>query len=340
MRSYVFVLVTAGLCAGQEPAAAPEAPSYDPPATLGHLETTPQQQRKEIDELIVVMFDVEAGRGSLDAKARLAAIGKPAFLPVLAAMARAGNKIADEDTIEARLIQSSLKLADECLREMDGYLDAQDKAPIRPGAERKYIQYVLRVHYRRWIEGMGSPPLKDANQMPGPFVPQGAPAGARRGKYDPPATLGHLETTAPDVRKEIDRLVAVMLDPKAGRDSLEAKAKLAAIGKPAFLPVLGAMAGIRDAIGDTDSAEERLTESALKLADECLREMDGYLDAHDKAPIRPGTEKKYIQYILRIHYRRWLDGMGLDPLKDVEKMPGPFDPAAEEPDPDAPPRGR
>jgi hypothetical protein len=86
------------------------------------------------------------------------------------------------------------------------------------------------------------------------------------------------------------------------------------------------MAKVRDTIADTDSMEERLIESSLKLADECLREMDGYLDAHDKAPIRPGTEKNYVEYVLRIHYRRWLDGMGSTPLKDMETMPGPFDP--------------
>jgi hypothetical protein len=177
MRSYVFVLVTAGLCAGQEPAAAPEAPSYDPPATLGHLETTPQQQRKEIDELIVVMFDVEAGRGSLDAKARLAAIGKPAFPPVLGAMARIRDAIRDTDSMEERLVESSLKLADECLREMDGFLDAHDKAPIRPGTEKSYIVYVLRIHYRRWQDGMGGQPLKELEKMPGPFDPKAAPGG-------------------------------------------------------------------------------------------------------------------------------------------------------------------
>ncbi len=147
-----------------------------------------------------------------------------------------------------------------------------------------------------------------------------------KSKWDPPATLGHLETTPPELRKQIDDWIALVMDTQAGRDSLEAKAKLAATGKPAFLPVLGKMAQIRDTIADTDSMEERLIESSLKLADECLREMDGYLDAHDKAPIRPGTERNYIEYVLRIHYRRWMDGMGSRPLKDMETMPGPFDP--------------
>ncbi len=146
------------------------------------------------------------------------------------------------------------------------------------------------------------------------------------GQNDPPATLGHLETTPPELRKQIDDLIALVFDVQAGRDSHDAKAKLAAIGKPAFLPILGAMAKIRDTIADNDSQEERLIESSLMLADQCLREMDGYLDAKDKAIIRPGTDKKYLKYILVLHYRRWKDGLGSQPLKDMESMPGAFDP--------------
>jgi hypothetical protein len=146
------------------------------------------------------------------------------------------------------------------------------------------------------------------------------------GRYDPPATLGHLEITPPEQRKQIDDLIGVMFDVQAGRDSHDAKTKLAAIGKPAFLPILGKMAAIRDTITDNDTLEERMTESSLMLADQALREMDGYLDAHDKGIIRPGTDKKYIKYILVLHYRRWNDGLGSRPLKDMDTMPGPFDP--------------
>lgn len=158
--------------------------------------------------------------------------------------------------------------------------------------------------------------------------PAPEPLPKRRGsKWDPPATLGHLETTGPELRAQIDDLIVVMFDPEAGRESLDAKMKLAEIGKPAFPPLLGTMAHVRDTITDDDTLEERILESSLMLADQCLREMDGYLDAHDKAPIRPGTDRKYIEYIVRLHYRRWLDGMGSTPLKDMEEMPGAFDPA-------------
>jgi hypothetical protein len=154
---------------------------------------------------------------------------------------------------------------------------------------------------------------------------------ARKGKrapgssrWDAPATLGHLKTTPPSVRKQIDEYVGLMMDPQAGRDSLDAKQKLAAIGKPAFPVILGAMAKVRDTIGDTDTIDERLIESSLKLADECLREMDGYLVSKQKAPIRPGTDKKYIVYIIRLHYRRWKEK-----LETMPEMPGPYDPSVE-----------
>ena len=140
-----------------------------------------------------------------------------------------------------------------------------------------------------------------------------------KSRWDAPATLGHLKSTPPALRKQIDELVGLMMDHQAGRDSLDAKQKLAALGKPAFPVILGAMAKIRDSIGDTDTIDERLIESSLKLADECLREMDGYLTSKEKQPIRPGTDRKYIQYILRLHYRRWTET-----LQQMAAMPGPY----------------
>lgn len=172
------------------------------------------------------------------------------------------------------------------------------------------------------LEFIEAPPVDIPPPEPIPDAPP--PPARSKSKYDPPVTLGHLDTTAPLQRKEIDDLIAVMFDAQAGRRCIEAKARLAAIGKPAFLPVLGRMARVRDTITDDDTMEERLVESSMKLADECLRGMDGYLDEHGKAPIRPGTDREYINYILRIHYRRWMEGMGSPPLKDRETMPGPF----------------
>ena len=143
-------------------------------------------------------------------------------------------------------------------------------------------------------------------------------------RWDAPATLGHLKSTSPSERKQIDGLIALLMDPQAGRDSLDAKQKLAAIGKPAFPALLGAMAKVRDSIGDTDTIDERLIESSLKLADECLREMDGYLASRSTPPIRPGTDKKYIVHIIRLHYKRWKEK-----LETMDEMPGPYDPSIE-----------
>ncbi len=141
---------------------------------------------------------------------------------------------------------------------------------------------------------------------------------------EPPVDLGHLESTPFRTRIEIDELVDLMIDVDAGRDPLDAKEALIAIGKPAFPRILGAMAKIRDTITDVDSDNERLIESSLKLADECLREMDGWLTAKGKTGLRPGSEKRYIGYICRLHYKRWMQK-----LKDMPEMPGPYDPSGE-----------
>jgi hypothetical protein len=159
---------------------------------------------------------------------------------------------------------------------------------------------------------------------PGPAAEdrgQAAPRKKKRSRWDPPADLAHLDSTPFHERVEIDDFVILMMDFNAGRDSLDAKTALMAIGKPAFPRVLGAMAKIRDTITDVDSGDERLIESSLKLADECLREMDGYLTAKGKSTLRPGSEKRYIQYICRLHYKRWSQK-----LKEMPEMPGPFDP--------------
>ena len=146
----------------------------------------------------------------------------------------------------------------------------------------------------------------------------------RKSRWDPPADLEHLEGTSPEDRKRIDDLITTMIDVFAGKDSLDAKQTLIALGKPAFPRILGAMAKIRDTITDVDSDDERLIESGLKLADECLREMDGWLTAKGKSSLRPGSEKRYIGYICRLHYKRWMQQ-----LKVMPEMPGPYDPAGE-----------
>jgi hypothetical protein len=147
------------------------------------------------------------------------------------------------------------------------------------------------------------------------------PEGFLKSKFDPPTDIPHVEGTPEDVKKQIDELITVMFDQDAGIDSHHAKKKLIALGKPSFPRILAKMASVRDTITDVDSMEERLLESSLMLADDALREMDGYLEANSKSKLRPGSEKKYIAYICRLHYKRWVQV-----LEAMPEMPGPFDP--------------
>jgi len=149
---------------------------YYPPADLGHLDSTPPELRKQIDELIDTMFDVDAGIDSARAKQKLAAIGKPAFLPILGRMRRERDKLKDDSSLEERRMEASIKLADETLRMMDGHLDAQAKQPIRPGTDNRYIDYILKWHHYRWVKE-----LSELNEMPGPFTPSYDDGGGEDG---------------------------------------------------------------------------------------------------------------------------------------------------------------
>ncbi|MHC4341592.1 MAG: hypothetical protein ACYSX0_15450 [Planctomycetota bacterium] len=171
---------------------------------------------------------------------------------------------------------------------------------------------------RGLIESLLFPP----DGPPEPPVPDPPPDPPRQSRWDPPADLPHLEDTPVELRARIDKLISIMFDPYAGADSLDAREALVVIGQPAFPRILGRMAKARDEITDVDSHEERLYESSLKLADEALRGMDGWLNAKSKPTLRPGSKKDYIQYICRLHYKRWEQK-----LKNLDEMPGPFDPS-------------
>ncbi len=144
----------------------------------------------------------------------------------------------------------------------------------------------------------------------------------RLSKWDPPPDIPHLKETTPEERKKIDEAIVTMMDPDMGRDSHIAKQDLVFMGKKAFPRVLASMAKIRDTITDVDNDEERLIESSLRLADGCLREMDGYLNAYNKTRLSIGCTKRYITYICRLHYKRWIKD-----LQKMPKMPGPHDPS-------------
>jgi hypothetical protein len=141
-------------------------------------------------------------------------------------------------------------------------------------------------------------------------------------KWDPPANIPHLESTPPAMRAKIDRYIDALLDPFAGQHALDAKEILVVIGKPAFPRLLGRMAYVRDEMTDVNSHEELLMERSLGLADEALRNMDGWLTMKEKPVLRPGITKDYLRYICRIHYKRWEQE-----LKHLHRMPGPYDPS-------------
>ncbi|MCZ6787527.1 MAG: hypothetical protein O7E54_10250 [Planctomycetota bacterium] len=140
-------------------------------------------------------------------------------------------------------------------------------------------------------------------------------AALKKSKWDPPANLGHLDETTNEERARIDKLIKTMLDPDMGRDSHKARQELVRFGKKAFPRILGEMAKIRDTITDKDDDEERLIESGLMLGDNCLREIDPYLNAFNKTVLRPGASKRYIVYILRLHYKRWMTDLNPPPKK-------------------------
>jgi len=147
----------------------------------------------------------------------------------------------------------------------------------------------------------------------------------RVSRYNPPEDLvAHLESTPADKRKEIDDLINTLFDPDAGSDCFRAKKKLIVAGKPAFIPILQRMIVTKKLLKWDRSIEDNQTLSSVRLADETLREMDGWIEAKNVRRIVPGSDERYYDYVLRIYYRRWLTE-----LKDLDTMPGPYDPASE-----------
>ena len=116
----------------------------------------------------------------------------------------------------------------------------------------------------------------------------------------------------------------LVLDPFAGSDCFDAKQKLAQIGKPAYLPILAKIAKMKDSFKWDNTHDDNVNMASVKLADECLRMMDGYLEANSIGVIRPGTDERYYGYVVRMHYKRWKET-----LEGLDKMPGPFDPSLE-----------
>ena len=146
-----------------KPAETAQANEWDPPKDLGHWDSTPEEQRAEIDLLLAKLMKPDGD----EAQARLAlvAIGKPAYLPILAHLARLDREVLKWDDGKADGVQlGSAMLADLCLRELDGFLDEKSIGVLRPGMDRESYRKVLRIYYKRWRET-----IEPADEIPGPF---------------------------------------------------------------------------------------------------------------------------------------------------------------------------
>ncbi|MFQ5845499.1 MAG: hypothetical protein ACE5JG_10990 [Planctomycetota bacterium] len=137
---------------------------------MPHLESTPPDERKKIDELVAVMCDPEAGIDSRLAREQLVAIGKAAFPRILGKMAQLRDQLSKDENlagdalIRQNLILSSVVQCDRALREMDGYLSSKNVQEIKIGHTREYVRYVSGQHLKRWEKV-----LKERAKMPGPY---------------------------------------------------------------------------------------------------------------------------------------------------------------------------
>ncbi|MHC4937774.1 MAG: ChaN family lipoprotein [Planctomycetota bacterium] len=134
--------------------------------------------------------------------------------------------------------------------------------------------------------------------------------------WDPPEGLVHLESTPEPMRKKIDELIVVMMDPEKGAESLRAQQALVAIGKPAFPLVLQAIVELEPKFNH--SHEDLIKLASARRADHCLRWMDGFGEAAALKPLGPSTSRKDFRKIVDLHASRWNDE-----LSGMEKMPGP-----------------
>ncbi len=146
----------------------------------------------------------------------------------------------------------------------------------------------------------------------------------RLSRWNPPDDIGHLESTSAEKRKEIDDLITLMFDATAGRDGMDAKRKLIQMDKAAFLPLLAMIVSVKKDLKWDRSIDDNQLMSSVRMADEVLREMDGYMEAKSIGKIRPGTDEEYYGYLVRMYYKRWVTE-----LSKMDKMPGPYDLSAE-----------
>ncbi len=143
---------------------------YHAPTDIPHLDSTPPELRKQIDDAIVVMCDAEAGGDSSTAREQLVVIGKAAFPRVLAQMARMRDTIPEGENLDfdadhaRNLLMSSVSQCDRALRAMDFHLNSRGVQEIKIGHTRDYVRYICGLHYKRWVTKLSA-----MDTMPGAY---------------------------------------------------------------------------------------------------------------------------------------------------------------------------
>jgi len=154
-------------------------------------------------------------------------------------------------------------------------------------------------------------------------------SGKKVRRYHAPTDIPHLDSTAPELRKQIDDMIAVMCDAEAGGDSSVARERLVVIGKAAFPRVLAQMARMRDTISEGENLDwdadhaRNLLMSSVSQCDRALRAMDFHLNSKGVQEIKIGHTRDYVRYICGLHYKRWVNK-----LSAMDTMPGAYDGSA------------
>ena len=150
-----------------------------------------------------------------------------------------------------------------------------------------------------------SAPTPDRAQTKELPAPTEAPRAPRR-VGAPPADLAHLVDTPESVKEAIDAHVRALCQSEGAEHRDRALRELVAIGRPAFPRILGRMAALCDQVHpDVDEPPAEIA-SQLARCDLALRGIDKYLDSKGVMTITVGHSRLYVEYICRLHYKRWL----------------------------------
>ncbi|MEQ1895512.1 MAG: zinc-ribbon domain-containing protein, partial [Planctomycetota bacterium] len=125
-----------------------------------------------------------------------------------------------------------------------GDLDAFVRVAVKPragGVESRWVEWSLTLDGNRykawkWERWLSPDEVKAAKKKKGYDVKTLSDGSIVHERE--PAPLGHLADTPEELRKEIDSLLATMLDLELTKEGGRARARLVEIGKPAIPPLL------------------------------------------------------------------------------------------------------